>query len=280
MVSAQFSTSTINNVVGSDTALVRLFVTGALSPDDLGPGGPDPERLIALEERLRTLLGPGKIIHVEVRLPDGRVIASDQPGSRGALAPISPDFATALGGRTATAGIDPTAASEAMGPALEPASVLREYFPLVTDGAVRGVVGVWRDAGPILTQLNDMRRNVVLVTLSAALVACGALFLVFRGAQGRISRQTQELVDAARAGPADRPTQSRGARRRRGAGGRARPGRGPGVLGGPGRCRQLPDAERDLRTLGRQRRAADGPGGPDARGARRRPSSAGTDRTS
>ena len=83
MVSAQFSTSTINNVVGSDTALVRLFVTGALSPDDLGPGGPDPERLIALEERLRTLLGPGKIIHVEVRLPDGRVIASDQPGIAG-----------------------------------------------------------------------------------------------------------------------------------------------------------------------------------------------------
>ena len=57
MVSAQFSTSTINNVVGSDTALVRLFVTGALSPDDLGPGGPDPQRLTALEERLRTLLG-------------------------------------------------------------------------------------------------------------------------------------------------------------------------------------------------------------------------------
>ena len=38
MVSAQFSTSAINNVVGSDTALVRLFVTGALSPDDLGTG--------------------------------------------------------------------------------------------------------------------------------------------------------------------------------------------------------------------------------------------------
>ena len=129
------------------------------------------------------------------------MIASDRPGSRGAQAPISPDFATALRGQTATAAIDPTAASEAMGPTLEPASVLREYFPLVTGGGVKGVVGVWRDAGPILAQLDDMRRNVVLVTLSAALVACAALFLVFRAAQGRISRQTQALVDAARLDP-------------------------------------------------------------------------------
>ncbi len=196
LVSAQFSTSTLNNVVGSDAALVRLFVTGALAPDDLGPGGPDPQRLIDLEQRLRTLLGPGKIVHLEVRLPDGRVIASDRPESRGILAPITPDFATALLGQTATAAIDRTAASEATGPALEPPSVLREYFPLVTDAGVRGVVGVWRDAVPILTQLDEMRRNVVLLTLSAALIASAVLFLVFRSAQGRISRQTRALVDA------------------------------------------------------------------------------------
>jgi diguanylate cyclase (GGDEF)-like protein len=201
LVSAQFSTSTLNNVVGSDTALVRLFVTGALSPDDLGSDGPDAQRLTALEQRLRTLLGPGQIVHLEVRTPDGRVIASDRPEARGTTAPITPDFATALRGRSATAAIDPVATSEAMGPTLGPSSVLREYFPLITDGGVIGVVGVWRDAGPILAQLDEMRRNVVLVTLSAALVACAALFLVFRSAQGRISRQTHALVEAARLDP-------------------------------------------------------------------------------
>ena len=198
MVSAQYSTSTINNVIGSDTALVRLFVTGALSPDDVGPSGPDPERLTALEQRLKTLLAPGKIVHVEVRLPDGSVIASDRAESRGTVAPITADFATALEGRTATAGIDVSAQSEAMGPALRPTSVLREYFPLVTDGGVMGVVGVWRDAGPILTQLDEMRRNVVLLTLSAGLIASAVLFLVFRSAQKRISQQTRALIDAAR----------------------------------------------------------------------------------
>ena len=41
-----------------------------------------------------------------------------------------------------------------------------------------------------------MRWNVVLVTLSAGLIAAVVLYLVFRSAQGRITRQTAALVDA------------------------------------------------------------------------------------
>jgi diguanylate cyclase (GGDEF)-like protein len=74
--------------------------------------------------------------------------------------------------------------------------VVREYFPLRLDGTVVGVVGVWRDAVPILAQLDEVRRNIVIVTLSAALVAAFVLFLVFRSAQGRITRQTQALIDS------------------------------------------------------------------------------------
>ena len=156
-----------------------------------------------------------------------------------------------------------------MGPALEPASVLREYFPLVTDGGVRGVVGVWRDAGPILAQLDEMRRNVVLVTLSAALVACAAsCSSSSASAQGRISRQTAGAHRRRPSRPADRPTQPRGAVDAVAAAGRARP-----------RPRVEPfsvalvdvdnfrTAERDLRARGRRRRPADRRGGPDARGA-------------
>ena len=74
--------------------------------------------------------------------------------------------------------------------------MVREYFPLITDGQVRLVVGVWRDAAPILATLDAVRWNVVLVTLSAGLIAAIALYLVFRSAQGRITRQTAALVDA------------------------------------------------------------------------------------
>ena len=58
------------------------------------------------------------------------------------------------------------------------------------------MVGVWRDAAPILATLDAVRWNVVLVTLSAGLIAAIALYLVFRSAQGRITRQTAALVDA------------------------------------------------------------------------------------
>jgi diguanylate cyclase (GGDEF)-like protein len=196
MVSAQFSTSRLNSVVGTDAALVRMFVTSTLSPDDLGDAGPSPDRLRSLEERLATLVEGGEILHVEVRRPDGHVVASSQPEAHGVLGAMSADFATALVGDTATAKIDEIALSEAAGPPLATTQVLREYFPLVIDDRVQAVVGIWRDAVPILAQLEELRRNIVLVTLSAAIVAGLVLWFVFRSAQSRISRQAEALVDA------------------------------------------------------------------------------------
>ena len=73
---------------------------------------------------------------------------------------------------------------------------MREYFPLVTDGQVRAVVGVWRDAAPILTTLDSVRREIIILTVSAGLIAAVVLYLVFRSAQGRITRQTKALIDA------------------------------------------------------------------------------------
>ena len=58
------------------------------------------------------------------------------------------------------------------------------------------MVGVWRDAAPILATLEAVRRNLALVTLSAGLIAAVVLYLVFRSSQARISRQTKALVDA------------------------------------------------------------------------------------
>ena len=87
MVSAQFSTSTINNVVGSDTALVRLFVTGALSPEDAGsrwagrrtPGASSKNGSDAAWI-------PARSCTSRYGCPTGRVIASDRPGARGTVA--------------------------------------------------------------------------------------------------------------------------------------------------------------------------------------------------
>ena len=40
-------------------------------------------------------------------------------------------------------------------------TLLREFLPLSVDGKVLGVVGIWRDAVPILERLDQMRREVV-----------------------------------------------------------------------------------------------------------------------
>ena len=201
MVSAQFSTNTLNSIVSTDTTLVRGFVTSFVSPDDFAAGALPGERHAIVERQLGTLVAPGTILRVEVRRPDGTVIFADDPNLRGVVAPVSAAFARASAGDTAVVDMVDVAAGDASGPALATSTVVREYFPLRLDGTVVGIVGVWRDAVPILTQLDEVRRNIVIVTLSAALVAAFVLFLVFRSAQGRITRQTQALMDSTKRDP-------------------------------------------------------------------------------
>ena len=79
-----------------------------------------------------------------------------------------------------------------------PPTVLREYLPLRRGEQTLLVMAIWRDAGPILAQLDDLRRDVVVVILSAALIAAGVLYLVFRTAQSTITRQTAALIRSTR----------------------------------------------------------------------------------
>jgi diguanylate cyclase (GGDEF)-like protein len=97
-------------------------------------------------------------------------------------------------------GIVDGAAADA-GEAVLPASVLREFLPLQQEGRTLLVIGLWRDAGPIFTLLDGLRRDVVIVTLTAAIIAAVVLYLVFRSAHQTIRRQTAALVDATKLDP-------------------------------------------------------------------------------
>ena len=99
------------------------------------------------------------------------------------------------------AAILPAETAEAGPGQLGSPTLLREYLPISVDGKVLGVVGIWRDAVPILERLASVRRDVVLVTLSAALIAAALLFLIFRAAQRRLTRQTAELIESTRRDP-------------------------------------------------------------------------------
>ncbi|HUP54695.1 MAG TPA: diguanylate cyclase, partial [Methylomirabilota bacterium] len=150
-----------------------------------------------LEAQLATLIRPGEILRVELRRPDGTIVAADNPALRGRVMPVEGDFALAVGGAP-KAVIVPTETAEAGADPLGSQQLLREYLPISVDGKVLGVVGIWRDAVPIQDRLASVRRDVVLVTLTAALIAAALLFLIFRTAQRRLTRQTAELIESTR----------------------------------------------------------------------------------
>jgi diguanylate cyclase (GGDEF)-like protein len=202
MVSAHFSAATLNDVVGSDAATIRAFVNAHLDVhylDETG-GGPSATQLASLRQQLGTLTAAGEILRVEVRLLDGRVLAADDPAAAGGLVPADEAFALAVRG-AAQAAIVPVAEANAGSAVVAADRLIREYLPLSTGGQVRAVVGIWRDAAPVLERLGLVRRDVVVVTLSAALVAAALLFLIFRSAQGRLTRQTAALVESTRRDP-------------------------------------------------------------------------------
>ena len=201
MVTSKFTEVTIQSVVGGDAATIRSFAdtagrTGILVPADLAVGGPvDPTRRAALEADLASIVGRDGIRHAELRRADGTLLAA---------VPTAPDPAGSVvqPGTQADAAIVPLAEAGAPAADLDSPWILRERLP-ITDlaGNVVGVVGLWRDGVPILARLDEVRRDVILITLSAALVTAFLLFFIFRTAQGRLTRQTAELVEATRRDP-------------------------------------------------------------------------------
>jgi diguanylate cyclase (GGDEF)-like protein/putative nucleotidyltransferase with HDIG domain len=200
LVSSHFSVSTMNAVVGSDAATTRAFVNAYVPPGYLDPAGaPIGSDLAALEARLASLTRAGEIVAIELRATDGTLIAGSGPSGPAIDAASRASFLLAAGGRTQAAIVD--AGSGEQVAELVPNSFLREYLPLSSDGTVRAVVVISRDASPIIARLEALRMDVVIVTLSAGLVAALLLYLVFRSAQGRLTRQTAALVESTRRDP-------------------------------------------------------------------------------
>jgi len=200
LVGAHFSASTLTNLVSSDAATTRAFVNAYLHPADLSTPAPAASELDILEERLAALTRPGEILRLEIRRADGTIIASSQAGLREINVATSAEYGRALAGKPQAA-IGPADASGAGPGSFKSPTLLHELLPLSVGGEVLGVVGIWRDAVPILDRLDDLRGQILVVTLAAALIAAVLLFIVFRTAQARLSRQTAALLEAARLDP-------------------------------------------------------------------------------
>ena len=204
MVSAHFSASALTDVVGSDSATARAFVNAYVQPRYLQDGGRaiTPDELARLQSQLATLTRPGEILHVELRLPDGTILATDDPSFAGSRTPVDGEFALAVAGSARAGLVSADAAGAAPGTAaFGSPTLLREFLPASSGGQVRAVVSIWRDAGPILERLAGVRHDVVVLTLSAGLIAAAVLFLIFRSAQRRLLRQQAALIESTRRDP-------------------------------------------------------------------------------
>jgi len=191
LVSLHATTAAVNNAAASDVAIVRTFVNDGLAAVDLTDAA-DPARVERLDGLLAELAGSAGLRRLEVRDPAGVLRLSSATGAAEdpGVVPLDAAALQSAAGGAAQATIIDT-------PAGEGRRVLRASFPLLDDtGETRAIVGVWRDAGPILAPIADLQRDMLVVTLAAAAVAGAVLYLAFRSAQTRISRQTEQLLDA------------------------------------------------------------------------------------
>ncbi len=201
LVSFNVSTDSLNTIVASDAATVRAVLEDSVQLRYLDPTtGPSPAERAALEAQLAALTDPSDILRVELRRLDGTIVAGSAPGLAGAVTATDGAIASAAGGEL-KADIVPVADAGAGPGTLATTTVLRELLPIRSGGEIRAIVGIWRDAIPLLARLDAVRRDVVTVTLSAGIVASLLLYLIFRAAQGRLSRQTAALVAATRSDP-------------------------------------------------------------------------------
>lgn len=170
LVSPHFSAAALSTTVWHDRALVRLWADANLTSADLDPGRQRTGRVAELERQLAALVERGEILHLEVRRPDGTVLLSDKNGLGGRRVHASTAFTPAAAGDPAAGLLAANVAAEAVGFA-STGSLLREYLPIISaDGDVAAVVGLWRDATPILMRLEAIRGDVLLVTTVGGLV--------------------------------------------------------------------------------------------------------------
>jgi diguanylate cyclase (GGDEF)-like protein len=199
ITSAHLSNATLNGVVSRDASLVELFVNGNLLATDLDADGPTASRQGKLSQLLASLTADDGILRVEIRAKDGRVLASNAADAIGLVAEPSTSMRAALAGEPQAAVLGEDDQPESVGAALPTTSLLQELLPIVNSSKEPiAVVALWRDATKLMAGLDATRRDIMVVALSAGILLAIMLFVLFRSAQARLSRQHAQLLEATR----------------------------------------------------------------------------------
>jgi diguanylate cyclase (GGDEF)-like protein len=200
ITSAHLTPAMLEATVSRDASLVELFVNinAKLTPSDLDPARISTARATELGSGLAALRDDDAIARLEVRAPDGTVLFGTQPSAVGQRSAGSPGLQDAFAGHPSAELVE-VGAADLIGPSLGATTLVQEYLPITDDqGRTLGVMSMWRNAAPLLDRVERAQRDVVVAVFGAAAVLALILFLVFRAAQARLTRQQRQLVEAAR----------------------------------------------------------------------------------
>jgi diguanylate cyclase (GGDEF)-like protein len=205
VVSGHVTSTAIASTVAADRSLVRGFTATVLEPGDLGSLTPSPERVLAVGAELRNVLNGHAegLLQLKILSRDGTVLFSNDPGLVGQSDGTneSLDEAVATGGPVTELG--PADDGEASTVGIVPGGmVIESYLPILGGGGqVVAVFEIYRNAAPVLAGVDATQRDVSIVTLIASGLLAVLLHLIFQAAQGRLTRQTEALVEAGRRDP-------------------------------------------------------------------------------
>ncbi len=172
-------TTAVSTTMAGDQAAIRDFVATTLTTADLEPAV-DPARRVALDRALGDLGETYGYEAATIAGADGRILAGD---------PVAAESRQALVANAATA----TISNETSG-----VPVLTETIPIAVDGTPQLVIVLQRDARPILTAADAVARDLLLVTIGAAITIALLLRAIFKAASQRLRDQAEELFQARR----------------------------------------------------------------------------------
>ena len=199
IVSSHFSSAMLGSTVAHDRALVGLWADSNLGSDEI-QGGTSDARRVELEAQLDELAARSGMVHIELVDTTGVLLLSSDAHQEASAVASNPDFALATGGSVAA-----QLAASAEGPGSGPrfaGPVIQEFLPLIeADGRTAAVVAIWRDARPMLMELESTRSDVLILTTVGAGVLAIVLSLVFRAANRRLQMQSRALIETTRRDP-------------------------------------------------------------------------------
>jgi diguanylate cyclase (GGDEF)-like protein len=190
----QVISAAVTVAAGDDQAIVRAFVESNLIDADLSGRFVPPDRRMAIERLLAVAVRQHGYRDIAViSSPQGEVVVAASADH--APVTVAEGAGSPLPGGGAAAWIVPADGATTTSPDL------LEIIPVRQGTDVRVVFQIRRDATPILARAGDALRDVVIVTVSAAVVLVTLLHVIFRAANIGLHRQELQLAEARRRDP-------------------------------------------------------------------------------